>query len=63
MAAGVGDRADEENAFAWRLYQFERLGYPTAVAAELALSMVDWRDLERLLERGCPPELARAIAE
>lgn len=44
----------------WRAEQLTNLGISTIVAQAVA-SFVDWHDLARLIERGCPPELALEI--
>lgn len=52
---------EEGRIFSWRLEQFERLGYTTSDAAELALSNVDIHELARLIREGCDRDTARAI--
>lgn len=55
---------DEPTAVAcWRVEMFLDLGFSLTDATSLALTRVDWRDAERLLEQGCTPELARRILE
>ncbi len=44
----------------WRRGQLERLGV-SRLLARIFASDVDWHEVERLVERGCPPELALAI--
>ena len=52
---------DEDTAVAeWRAGQLERLGVSRLLARILAPD-VDWHEVERLVKRGCPPELALAI--
>ena len=51
---------DEILVNAWRAEQLERLGI-TRIVAEAMASLVDWRELMRLVDRGCPPALAMEI--
>lgn len=44
----------------WRAAQLKRLGIPW-VLAEAAADNVDWHQIARLVQRGCPPELALRI--
>jgi hypothetical protein len=44
----------------WRAGQLERLGVSRFLAGIFGPE-VDWHEVERLVERGCPPELALAI--
>ena len=46
----------------WRIQRMTSLGAPAALAAEIANSYADVHEIERLLEAGCPLELAWAIA-
>lgn len=48
--------------FEWRRQRLRALGYPSNAATRLALSDVDVHELERLIRRGCSPELAARIA-
>jgi hypothetical protein len=43
----------------WRVAQLKRLGIP-GVLAEAAADRVDWHQIARLVQRGCPPQLALA---
>jgi hypothetical protein len=53
--------SDEELlVHAWRTDQLERLGMGRVDAAALAWH-VDWHDVAKLVERGCPCELALEI--
>ena len=46
----------------WRSEELERAGYPTEAAKHLAARHdVDLHRAIRLVERGCPPELALRI--
>jgi hypothetical protein len=55
-------RESEENrVYAWRVEQLARLGLSTVIADAVA-ALVDWHDVARLVQTGCPPELALEIA-
>jgi hypothetical protein len=55
------ERSDEEIlVHEWRAEQLEQLGIPWVVAEAVA-SFVDWREVARLIDRGCSPELALDI--
>jgi hypothetical protein len=55
------ERSDEEIiVHEWRAEQLEHLGISTIVAEAVA-SFVDWREVARLITRGCSPELALEI--
>ncbi len=57
----VDKDVDEDAAVAeWRASQLERLGVSRLLAGIFAAE-VDWHEVERLVKRGCPPELALAI--
>jgi hypothetical protein len=57
----VNEAVDEDVAVAeWRAGQLERLGVSRLLAGILAPE-VDWHEVERLVKRGCPPDLALAI--
>lgn len=45
----------------YQVGQFERLGFSRYDALLAIDQKIDWHDVERLLSRGCPPELALAI--
>jgi hypothetical protein len=45
----------------WRIDQLVRLGV-SSVLAETFADVVDWHQIARLVERGCPPDLALEIA-
>jgi hypothetical protein len=51
---------DEVLVREWRAEQLQRLGI-SAIVAEAVASFVDWRELARLIERGCSPALALEI--
>jgi hypothetical protein len=44
----------------WRVAQLIRLGIP-APLAETAADRVDWHQVAKLIQRGCPPLLALRI--
>jgi hypothetical protein len=45
----------------WRTQRMTSLGADATLAAEIANSLADVHDIERLLDAGCPLELAWAI--
>jgi len=45
----------------WRAMQLKRLGIP-APLAEANADHVDWHQIAKLVQRGCPPHLALRIA-
>lgn len=47
----------------WRTQRMTSLGADAALAAEIANSHADVHEIERLLEAGCPLELAWAITQ
>jgi hypothetical protein len=56
------DSTDEElSIHAWRAEQLRRLGLSGIVVLAFA-GDVDWHEVEALVARGCPPELALEIA-
>jgi hypothetical protein len=46
---------------AWRAEQLERLGVSTVMADAVGNS-ADWHDVARLVQLGCPPDLALEIS-
>ena len=44
----------------WRVSQLKRLGIPGPLAETYA-DRIDWRQIARLVQRGCPPRLALRI--
>jgi predicted component of type VI protein secretion system len=44
----------------WRVAQLVRLGIP-GLLAETAADHVDWHQVAKLIQRGCPPLLALRI--
>ena len=53
--------SEETRVYAWRVEQLAKLGLSTVIADAVA-SFVDWHEVARLVQRGCPPELALEIA-
>ena len=51
---------DELLVHDWRVTQLTRLGIP-GLLAEGAARHVDWHDIAKLVQRGCPPLLALRI--
>lgn len=55
------DTAHETEAVhAWRVGRLTRLGV-TEMVADAVADQVDWHEVAKLVERGCPPALAVAI--
>ena len=44
----------------WRVWQLSRLGIPWSLAQTVA-DQVDWHQVARLVQHGCPPRLALNI--
>jgi len=57
----IEKESEEVRVNAWRVEQLGKLGLSSAIADAVA-NVVDWHDVARLVERGCPPELALEIA-
>ena len=53
--------SEETRIYAWRVEQLAKLGLSTVIADAVA-SFVDWHEVARLVQKGCPPELALEIA-
>jgi hypothetical protein len=51
---------DEAVVHNWRVAQLVRLGIP-ALLAETSADHVDWHQVAKLVQRGCPPLLALRI--
>jgi len=51
---------DESPVHNWRVSQLMRLGIP-APLAETYADRIDWHQIARLVQRGCPPRLALRI--
>jgi hypothetical protein len=52
--------SEERRVHAWRVNQLVKLGLARP-AADAAADVVDWHEVARLVQRGCPAELAVAI--
>jgi hypothetical protein len=53
--------SEKVRVYAWRVEQLGKLGISTWVADAVA-NMVDWHDVARLVQKGCPPDLALEIS-
>jgi hypothetical protein len=53
---------EASRVLAWREKRFLALGYPISRATLLASAAIDIHDVEHLIERGCPLDLAIRIA-
>jgi hypothetical protein len=53
--------SEEARVHAWRVEQLGKLGLSNVIA-EAAADLVDWHEIARLGEKGCPPQLALEIA-
>jgi hypothetical protein len=70
MSSHIGVTALRENidprgagaVYAWRVSQLARLGLAWPVAESVA-DRVDWHDVAKLVQRGCPAALAVTILE
>ena len=51
---------EDARVYAWRVEQLSGLGLSRVIASAVA-SCVDWHEIARLVECGCPPELALEI--
>jgi hypothetical protein len=51
---------DELRVHNWRVSQLKRLGIPGSLA-EIYADRIDWHQIARLVQRGCPPRLALRI--
>jgi hypothetical protein len=56
--AGDGEELLVHN---WRVDRLTRLGVPGSLA-EVYADRLDWHQIARLVQRGCPPRLALRIA-
>ena len=45
----------------WRVWQLTKLGVPLPLAQDAAGDRVDWHQVARLVQHGCPPRLALRI--
>ena len=53
--------SEEVRVYAWRVEQLGKLGISNVIADAVA-NLVDWHDVARLVQKGCPPDLALEIA-
>jgi hypothetical protein len=51
---------DEVLVHNWRVSQLTRLGIPGSLA-EIYADRIDWHQVARLVQHGCPPRLALRI--
>jgi hypothetical protein len=56
----VEESEEDARVYTWRVEQLSGLGLTHVVASAVA-SFVDWHEIARMVERGCPPELALEI--
>ena len=57
----IQEESEEVRVYAWRIEQLGKLGLSSVIADAVA-NLVDWHDVARLVDQGCPPELAVEIA-
>ena len=51
---------EESSIHNWRVSQLKRLGL-SGLLAEIYADQIDWHQVARLVQRGCPPLLALRI--
>ena len=51
---------EHDQVHEWRVWQLIQLGIPWSLAQAVA-DQVDWHQVARLVQRGCPPQLALDI--
>ena len=61
MDTRIEKKSEELRVYTWRVEQLGKLGLSRAIAAAVA-NVVDWHGIARLVDKGCPPELAVEIA-
>lgn len=62
MAEGTLERSSPEQLHLWRQERLLELGVPELEASALAVARnFDWHEAERLIRKGCPPELVFKI--
>ncbi len=59
-ASYCAEDRDEMLVHNWRVSQLTRLGIPGSLA-EIYADRIDWHQVARLVQRGCPPRLALRI--
>ena len=57
----IEKESEEVRVHAWRVEQLRKLGISTDIASAVA-SPVDWHEVARLVQKGCPPHLALDIS-
>ncbi len=57
----IEKESEEVRVYAWRVAQLAKLGLSSMIADAVA-NLVDWHEVARLVQKGCPPELALEIA-
>jgi len=57
----IEEESEQVRVYAWRIEQLGKLGLSTVIADAVA-NVVDWHEVARLVDKGCPPELAVEIA-
>ena len=57
----IDEESEQVRVYAWRIEQLGKLGLSSVIADAVA-SVVDWHEVARLVDKGCPPELAVEIA-
>jgi hypothetical protein len=57
----IEKESEEVRVNAWRVEQLAKLGLSTVIANAFA-AIVDWHEVARLVQEGCPPDLALEIA-
>jgi hypothetical protein len=57
----IENESEEVRVYAWRIEQLGKLGLSSLIADAVA-NVVDWHEVARLVDKGCPPELAVEIA-
>jgi hypothetical protein len=53
-------RHEDQLVHAWRVLQLTHLGIPGSLA-EIYADRLDWHQIAKLVQRGCPPLLALRI--
>jgi hypothetical protein len=60
MEMETEESEEDASVYAWRVERLSGLGLSHVIASAVA-PLVDWHEIARLVERGCPPELALEI--
>ena len=56
------DTGEDQAVHAWRVWQLTRLGLAWP-AVDAVAGQVDWHEVAKLVQRGCPAALAVTIAQ